>query len=197
MTLGLRSPPPAAAAGPASAGPEHASLALFQRIFAEEFSYVWGSMRRLGVAPRDLEDVTQELFIQVYRKMDAYDPARPIRPWLFAFAVRAASDYRRLVRHRVEILGEPATTSAPISLEPAPDQRLDQQETERLVLAALETIPIERRAVLIAFELDEQPMKDIAEALAVPLFTAYSRLRQARVEFEQAVRRIEKNEGHP
>src|SRR5215472_17365750 len=80
--------------------------ALFRDVFAGEFDYVWTSLRRLGVHDRDLEDVAQEVFVHVHRRLDDYDPGRPLRPWLFAFAFRCASDWRRLARHRVEVLGE-------------------------------------------------------------------------------------------
>ncbi len=59
-----------------------------------------------------------------------------------------------------------------------------------MVLRALESIEIERRAVFILFEFDECPMKQITETLRIPLFTGYSRLRLARAEFTAAVRRL-------
>ena len=51
------------------------------------------------------------MFVEVFRNLHRYDPARPLRPWLFAFAFRFASDYRRLARHRVEVYEEPAGTA--------------------------------------------------------------------------------------
>lgn len=61
-------------------------------MFEAEFEYVWRSLRRLGVDVRDLEDVSQEVFVRVFRRFDSYQPTRPARPWLFAFAFRCASD---------------------------------------------------------------------------------------------------------
>jgi len=159
----------------------------FRTVFECEFDYVWTSLRRLGVHPRDLEDVAQDVFVHVHRKLDAYDPSRPIRPWLFAFAARSAADWRRLARHRVELLGieREATASAP----PA-DVEIERRQDADLVARALECLDAERRAVFILHELDEFPMKEIAESLGVPLFTGYSRLRVAREEFTTAARRL-------
>jgi RNA polymerase sigma-70 factor (ECF subfamily) len=165
---------------PARGGP-------FRAVFEDQFDYVWTSLRRLGVDFRDLEDVAQELFVQVYRRIDAYDPARPIRPWLFAFAVRCASDWRRLARHRVEVLGDARERALDA---PGADEAIARAEDRGLVMLALEHVEIERRAVFILHELDECPMKEIAESLGIPLFTAYSRLRVAREEFTVAVRRL-------
>jgi RNA polymerase sigma-70 factor (ECF subfamily) len=164
----------------------------FSRLFAAEYPYVWASLRRLGVSVRDAEDVAHDVMVKVYQKLDAYDSARPLRPWLFGFAFRAASDYRRLARHRIEIMGrdDEPEVSAPLA-----DEALSRRQDAELVAEALDTIPLERRAVLVAFELEQLPMKDIAEALGVPLHTAYSRLRVAREEFGSAVRRLRLRRG--
>ena len=41
---------------------------------------MWHTLRRLGVRQRDLADVTHDVFVTVYRRLDSYDPARPLRP---------------------------------------------------------------------------------------------------------------------
>jgi RNA polymerase sigma-70 factor (ECF subfamily) len=168
--------------------------ARFRSVFEREFDYVWLSLHRLGVAQRDLEDVAQNVFLHVYRRLDEYDASRPTRPWLFAFAVRCASDWRRLARHRVELLGERAE---PPSLEPSADERIARDEALALLLRALDHVEMDRRAVLILYELDEVPMKEIAAALGIPLFTAYSRLRLARAELTAALVRLRAKDGEP
>jgi RNA polymerase sigma-70 factor (ECF subfamily) len=168
--------------------------ARFRDLFEREFDYVWLSLRRLGVDDRDLEDLAQELFVQLYDRLDEYDASRPLRPWLFGFAFRCASDWRRLARHRVQLLGDPAEIP---SLAPQPDESVALEEDLRLLLRALEGIAIERRAVLILYELDEVPMKEIAASLGIPLFTAYSRLRVAREELASALKRLRAQEGEP
>jgi RNA polymerase sigma-70 factor, ECF subfamily len=164
----------------------------FRAVFEREFDYVWASLQRLGVAPRDLEDVAQEVFVHVHRRLDDYDPTRPIRPWLFAFAFRCASDWRRLARHRVEVMAGGAEFEAPT---PAADEILARGQERALVSRALEHVEVGRRAVLILHDLEECPMTEIAEALGIPLFTSYSRLRVAREEFTVAVRRLRAQEG--
>src|SRR5260221_6601240 len=90
----------------------------FAQVFRAELPYVWGSLRRLGVDARDAEDVTHDVFVQVYKKLDVYDPKRPLRPWLFAFAFRAASDYRRLARNRDVLTDDvEAESQAPLAEE--------------------------------------------------------------------------------
>jgi RNA polymerase sigma-70 factor (ECF subfamily) len=159
----------------------------FRRIFEQEFNYVWTSLRRLGVHSRDLDDVAQDVFVRVYRRLDDNDASRPVRPWLFAFAFRCASDWRRQVRHRVEVALDPDTKA---TLEPAADATMTIAEERELVRQALQHVPFERRAVVILYEFDELPMKQIAKSLNIGVFTAYSRLRVGRKEFSDAVRRL-------
>jgi RNA polymerase sigma-70 factor (ECF subfamily) len=161
--------------------------ARFRALFEREFDYVWVSLRRLGVHARDLEDVAQEVFFRVHRRLDEYDPSRPIRPWLFAFAFRCASDWRRLARHRVEVLLDPGEFATDTC---AADEALARTEDVALFMRALEALEMDRRAVFVLFELDGCPMKEIAELVGIPLFTGYSRLRTAREEFTAAVRRL-------
>lgn len=160
----------------------------FTALFRAEYGYVWGTLRRFGVNERDVEDVAHDIFLRVYDKLDDYDPARPAKPWLFSFAYRAANDYRKLSRHRVEVMAErEAPSSAPTA-----EQALERIDEARLVTDALASLDFDRRAVLVAFELDDIPMKVIAETTGVPLFTAYSRLRLAREDFRSAVERLTK-----
>ncbi len=174
---------------------ESADIALVKRfrdLFDREFDYVWASLRRLGVDVRDLEDVAQEVFFRVHRRLDEYDASRPIRPWLFAFAFRCASDWRRLARHRVEVFQDPGEFAAPAH---GADEAIAKAEDDALFLRALDCVGMERRAVFILSELDGCPMKEITESLGLPLFTGYSRLRAARVEFTAAVRRFASGGG--
>jgi RNA polymerase sigma-70 factor, ECF subfamily len=164
----------------------------FTAIFDEEFAYVWRALRRLGVREADLEDVCQEVFIRVHRDLHVYDPARPLRPWLFAFAVRVAADYRKLARHRVEVMDGPHEHSDPAE---RPDGQVLRREALEAVARAIETIEFDQRAVFVLHEVDGYPIPDVAAALGIPLNTAYSRLRLARETFGEAARRIRAQQG--
>ncbi|MEZ4410130.1 MAG: sigma-70 family RNA polymerase sigma factor [Polyangiales bacterium] len=164
----------------------------FRTIFETEFDYVWRSLRRLGVRERDVDDVTHDTFIVVYRTLDQYDPSRPLRPWLFGIASRHAANYRRRAHHRGDVM-EHATEV----VDPArgADEALASRQTLDLVQAALDALDDDRRAVFVLHELDGTSVPDIAAALSIPLNTAYSRLRLAREHFSAAVRRLRAARG--
>jgi RNA polymerase sigma-70 factor, ECF subfamily len=154
--------------------------AFFRRLFDGEYDYVHHSLRRLGVQDRDLEDLAHDVFVEVFKSLARYDRARPIKPWLFAFAFRIASDYRRLARHRT---GLGIEDDDAVSKAPSAEDIASGREAARLVNRALDAMPMEQRAVFVLYEIDEVPMKEIAESIGIPANTAYSRLRLARATF--------------
>jgi len=158
----------------------------FHTLYQQEFDFVWNVVRRLGVAERDLPDVVHDVFVVVYRRLSAYDPSRPLRPWLFGIAFRVQSAHRRRSRESSRADQEPDTLQGDV---PAPDERMIQDQQRALVHAILQELSPERRAVLVAHELEGLPMAALSEALEIPVKTLYSRLRAAREDFVAAMRR--------
>ena len=160
---------------------DEACLEAFQR----ELEYVHRTLRRLGTPPSEVDDLAQEVFLALHGCWIDYDPSRPLRPYLFGIAFRIASAYERKRRREVAFgvveIGD---------IGPGPDDALQNKQARALVLAALERIPLARRAVLVMHDIDDVPVEDVAAALAIPRFTVYSRLRKARRELEAAVRRL-------
>ncbi len=168
------------------------ALPSFRSLFEQQFSYVWNVLRRLGVPERDLEDLTQHVFLQVHGQLATYDARRPLRPWLFAFAFNAASNHRHLARHRVELCVVAPELADPVA--PVDEQLITRQELE-LAELALTHVSLDRRAVLLLHEVEGHSIPEVAETLGIPINTAYSRLRLARQEYERCVRRLRAQRG--
>lgn len=158
----------------------------FATLYRSELPYVWKTLRRLGAPTADLEDLVHDVFVVVHRHLADYDPTRPLRPWLFGIALRVVSDFRRLGRNLREI---PGPAPEPVAADPSPEQRLQGKEARDLLMKALEELDLDRRAVFVLHELDEQGMPEIATTLSIPLNTAYSRLRLARADVAAFVAR--------
>jgi hypothetical protein len=74
---------------------------------------------------------------------------------------------------------------------PYAEDQLAATRARAVVMQAIAALPEKQRAVLVLHEIDGAPMREVAEVLSVPLFTAYTRLRAARRSFARAVRRLE------
>jgi RNA polymerase sigma-70 factor (ECF subfamily) len=154
-------------------------------VYREHFRPVWRLLRRLGVAEAQLDDATQDVFLVVQRRLPEHDGAAPVRAWVFAIAVRVASEYRRrAIRWRAVPLGEERACAAP-----GPVRLTELQESIRLLHDVLEELDDERREAFVLSELEQLRAPEIASVLGVNLNTIYSRLRSARQRFEAALAR--------
>jgi len=160
----------------------------FEQLYQSEFSYVWHALRRLGVRSADLEDCVHQVFLTAWRRLGAYDPARPLRPWLFGIAFRTAADFRALARHGHEVLGDVPDVH---DERPHAEQQLAAGQAQLLVARALDRVEVNRRAVFVMKEMLGHTVPDIAEALGIPVATAYSQLRLAREDFVASLRALQ------
>ncbi len=157
-------------------------------MYAAELDWVWRALWRLGVRDADLEDAAHDVFVVVHRKLADYDPARPLRPWLFGICFRVALDRRRLAHARREQPAEDPGAIVADERVPDPEQAAEQQEARAEVAAGLAHLPPEQRAVFVLHELEGVPVPACVDVLGAPLNTLYSRLRLARAAFAAAIR---------
>jgi RNA polymerase sigma-70 factor (ECF subfamily) len=171
---------------PPAPTPDGACLAAFDG----ELDYVFTTLKRLGAAPNEMEDLAQEIFVVLYRHWRTLDTARPIRPYLFGITYRILYAHHR--RRAKEIpFADLDTEDAAMG----PERALQGKQSIALLTAALQHLPMARRAVVVMHDLDEVPVADIARNLAISRFGAYARLRKGRKELAAAVRRLSKGDA--
>ena len=161
----------------------------FRTLYEAHVDFVWRNLRRLGVYESDVDDRTQEVFVVAHRRFDQFeDRGHGPRAWLFQIVLRVASDARRhRRRHPEDPDGGDALGRAAVEA-PQADALLRNEALSQLD-AALDTIDVGRRAVLVLHEIEEMTAPEIAQVLGIPLNTVYSRLRVARAELEDALGR--------
>jgi RNA polymerase sigma-70 factor (ECF subfamily) len=167
---------------PAEPGRQPLSL---ESLYREHFKSVWRVLLRLGVPRAQLDDAAQDVFLVVHRKLDAVEPDSRVRSWVYAIAVRVASEYRRRAgRRRTEPLDEDIADGAA-----GPARQSELREALRLLAQLLESLDEDRRVVFVLSELEQMSVPEIAQVLGVNPNTVYSRLRSARKAFEAALAR--------
>jgi RNA polymerase sigma-70 factor (ECF subfamily) len=165
-------PPPA---------PETSCLQAYER----ELDYLFETLHRLGAGAREIEDLAQEVFVVLHRNWPRLDTTRPLRPYLFGVAFRVVCAHRRRRKREIPFPGLDAEDGSS-----SPESQLQNKESVTLLMAALDRVPLPRRAVLVMHELDGVPIADVAERLSISRFGAYARLRKAHRELASAVRRL-------
>jgi RNA polymerase sigma-70 factor (ECF subfamily) len=160
--------------------------------YQQEIPYIFHALRWLGAPPHEIEDLAQDVFIALRRSWPRYDSSRPLRPYLFGVAFRVVSMQRRKQKREVVFAYLEVRDGGP-----GPDEMVQAKQARAIVLGALEKVPLRRRAVLVMHDLEGVPMAEVAATLSIPRFTAYSRLRKARMELEAAIRRVVKDAPKP
>lgn len=159
----------------------------FEGVFVEHAPFVWRTLRRLGAAPADIEDLCQDVFMVVHRQLPSFEGRSSVRTWVYGICVRVASDYRKRLRRRREDVVE----EVPEQEVPAEQPEVVRERQARALLdAALAKLDEDKRAVFVLYELEELPMAEVAQAVGCPVQTAYARLYAARRLVETALRRV-------
>jgi len=153
------------------------------------FDFVWRSLRRLGLSPADADDASQEVFLVASRKLDSI-AAGSERSFLFGSALKVASTRRRSLKRRPE-LAQAEVEERDEQSAPGPERLTELSRARQLLQAVLDDMPLELKAPFVLFELEELSVPQIAELLGLPVGTVSSRLRNARLEFQAAVRRLQ------
>jgi RNA polymerase sigma-70 factor (ECF subfamily) len=157
------------------------------RAFDEEFDYVCRSMRRHGVGRGDAEDLAQDVLIVAWRRWRDYDRGRPLRPWLAGIAARVARDF--LKRRRREVPQGQIDLVAPGLTG---EDQIESSRTRVMMQAALAALPDRHRVAIELYDLQGLAPHEIAQAMGVPMATAYTRLRRAHLAFARELGRLRK-----
>lgn len=169
----------------------------FEDIYNEHFDYVWRMVRRVGVMEAAIDDVVQNVFIIVHRKLPAFEGRSKVRTWIYGIVRRVVSDYRRSRSRRNPTM----PIEEPVQDEriPSPADLVERQQANAMLHDILSKLDEEKREVFVLAEMEQMTAPEIAELTGAKLNTVYSRLRAARAFFNQAVARLRlaRGEGSP
>ncbi len=155
-------------------------------LISEHADFVWRVLMHLGVRDSQLDDLSQEVFLVVLRRVDGFEERSSLRTWLYGICrnVAAAARRRRHVRNEV-LIGELPETI----VQPAQEGVVWIKQAHARLIDALSDLSEEQRMVFVLFEVEELSMQEIAEAAGAPESTCYSRLYAARESVQAALRR--------
>jgi RNA polymerase sigma-70 factor (ECF subfamily) len=171
--------------GPAATAPQAERLA---RMASENYSFIWRSLRRLGVAQHAVDDAAQQVFVLGALKI-AQIAQGSERSFLFQTAVRVAMSLRRNhAQRRESMVGDALEQFADSA--PLPDAAAEMRQRRAHLDELLDTLPMDLRTVFVLFEIECLPSPEIASVLEIPVGTVASRLRRAREIFRAEAARL-------
>jgi RNA polymerase sigma-70 factor, ECF subfamily len=162
----------------------------FQQVYDSHIDYVWRTVCRLGIRGPAVQDVTQDVFLVVHRKLAEFQGRASVKTWLFRIVRRVVRDHRRTRRRKDgHTDGAVNVDQIPAAAESGPEVSAARAEAVRLVYQILDALDEEKREVFVLAELEQWPAPQIARALEINVNTVYSRLRLAREGFNLALAR--------
>jgi RNA polymerase sigma-70 factor (ECF subfamily) len=156
--------------------------AAFQALVDRFQAEVYGLCVRLLHHRQDAEDVTQEVFLRVFRSLRRWDSSRPLKPWVMGITVNRCRTWLTQRSRRPELVEYLQDTAA----GPAAD---DSAELLREIQAALDGLRPDYRSVFVLYHEHGQPYEDIAAELERPVGTIKTWLHRARLEILDRLRR--------
>lgn len=143
----------------------------------------------------EAEDVVQEAFVLSFTRLGSFRSHSSFYTWLYRIAFNTAISRRRRQRPRVSVERDLAEAGASLDGHgPKPGQRLETVERAEVLMAALEQLTPEHRAILLLREMDDMGYEEIAETLELPIGTVRSRLHRARCQLKEEMQNYFRDE---
>ncbi len=165
----------------------------FRQLIAQYSSPLYSLLLRSLADPADAADVTQDVFIKVFRSIGGFHGDSSLRTWIYRIAMHEASNSRRWwVRHKkaeITIDGDASDEDEDLGISlrdtladkrESPFERARQSQLRATVEGALREVPESFRTVVILREIEGMSYDEIAEILGIHLGTVKSRLLRGR-----------------
>jgi RNA polymerase sigma factor (sigma-70 family) len=165
-------------------------------IFSHSYRYVYYQAMKFLKSEQDAQDVTQDVYMQVFRSIKSLNSADSFYGWLRSIVFSKCNDLVK--KNKNILLNENDDEHSVINdLEEnddnfIPDMALDNDETKRMILDIVDALPYEQRQIIMYYYYDELPVSEIAELMDCPVGTVKSRLNYARKQIKQGVLEHEK-----
>jgi RNA polymerase sigma-70 factor (ECF subfamily) len=159
----------------------------FEDLYREHFDFVYRKAARLGGPDVDPEDVAQEVFLVVARKLHTFDHSSLVTTWLYGITLNVVRSMRRrlLVRRLWEREAAPPSNAVIQSVD-----RAEVVEAHRIAYQILDKLAPKKREVFILAELEGLSCDEIAALVDAKTETVWSRLHYAREEFSRRLARL-------
>lgn len=160
----------------------------FDEVYDAHFDFLWRSARALGVPVSAVDDLLQDVFVVVHRRLPEFEGRAALRTWLTRILVRVIAQHRRRFRRKEdharlpdEVLDEGGA---------GPHEEVERAEAVALLGQILDAMDEDQRTVFVLAEIEQMPVPEIAQVIEVNVNTVYSRLRLARREYERQLARV-------
>jgi RNA polymerase sigma-70 factor (ECF subfamily) len=141
----------------------------------------------------EAEDLTQDIFIKIFRALRTFDRRANFQTWLISISRNLCIDHYRSIRKERQTMARDVDASelAPVARERGPLAQLEQLDLKDLIRRALAGLPESLRTAVVLRDLQEFSYQEIADRLGLPEGTVKSRINRGRLELARQIRRLQ------
>lgn len=173
----------------------HGDRGAFDELYRRTVDRVFGLALRLSGDREDAAELTQEVYVRVFRHLERFRGQSSLETWIYRVTLNHCRS--RLGRRRLPFLplfgrsdeGREAPAVEPVDPARGPEERATAEETRRRVTAALGELALPFREAVVLRDLEGLDYAEIAELLAVPIGTVRSRIARGRDQLRQVLER--------
>lgn len=167
----------------------------FESLYDRWFTDVSRWVRALGAREADRDDLVQDVFLVVHRRLPDFD-GHNVAGWLYQIARRKVRDHRRLLWVK-QLFGSSSVPLAEgtLTTDMSPLRELETKQRRELLDHLLGKLNPDQRAAFTLFELEGNSGEEIAAIQGVPINTVWARIHKARKKLQEQAERVEKRHG--
>jgi RNA polymerase sigma-70 factor (ECF subfamily) len=138
------------------------------------------------------EDLTQDVFIKLFRSLNTFDRRANFQTWLVSVSRNLCIDHYRSARKEREAINRDVDPNELTPIAPGPNAHAQLEHNDRVTLlrAALEALPPTLRSAVMLRDIQEHTYQEIATELRLPEGTVKSRINRGRAELARNIRRL-------
>src|SRR5688500_1963074 len=147
----------------------------------------------------EAEDLTQDIFLKIFRSLDSFDRRANFQTWLISVSRNLCIDHYRSVRKERETINrdvDPADL-APAAPTRSPHAELELRDRVQLLRVALDLLAPTLRTAVMLRDIQELSYQEIADRLGLPEGTVKSRINRGRTELARQLRRLRDKQPGP
>lgn len=159
-----------------------------EQLFRDHVDAVYNVAYRMLWNTADAEDVVQAAFVKAFTRLDQLEDQQKARPWLLQIAYRESIS---VIRRRRDVPLDPTQLPDATSSERGPDELAIAGSVAEAISTALSKLGEDERMAVVLRDVEQLPMKDVAEVLGVGLSAAKMRVHRGRAELRRRLSSVE------
>jgi RNA polymerase sigma-70 factor (ECF subfamily) len=170
----------------------HGDQAAWEAIVSQYRRKVFNTAYKFVGRHEQAEDLTQEIFLKLFKSLDTFDRRANFQTWLISVSRNLCIDHYRRIRKERETIDHQVDASdlSPVSHEPSPIAGLERRDRVSLLRHAMAKLPETLRTAVLMRDIQEMSYQEIADSLHLPEGTVKSRINRGRTELARHVKRL-------